>query len=106
MAAIEEHRQCVNEFIAKICKTRNTKILSKQKYNHIVTFLKSGDVLLDKEAKSKLRWYIKSKNFAMVNFSCLSLKDVLCIPAKNKVSSTSILLNHLSCILMNYFVSL
>ena len=56
MAAIEEHRQCVNEFIAKICKTRNAKILSKQIYNHIVTFLKSGDVLLDKEAKSKLRW--------------------------------------------------
>ena len=68
-AAVEAHRERVNNFITKIFKTENTNILFKRKYDNIVVFLKTGDVPLDKEAKSKVRLYVKYKHFTLVNFS-------------------------------------
>ena len=50
----------------------------------IVTLLKSDPVLLN--YSSKFKHWVKQRGFQLISHQALGLSDVLCLPAKKKVS--------------------
>ena len=72
------------------CKVRfmekciNSKTVSKEKGEKVIKFLK-GD-LSSAEFDPIFKNWISRKGFKLVDYPPLSLKDVLCVPAKENVS--------------------
>ena len=68
---------------AERCAKLNSKVITKEKGNLIVEYLKSrcspGDV-----EQSFGNW-VRKKGFAITSYLHLNLKDVLCVPVKQVV---------------------
>ncbi|KAL8608690.1 hypothetical protein ACOMHN_002919 [Nucella lapillus] len=85
IAEEEEHRWKVNDFIAELCKKKNSKICSLSKYQNVVAYLKDGvlPATMDRKNKAKFKWYVKTRGYALMDLP--DLNDALCIPAKNRL---------------------
>lgn len=80
---MDGHTRNIQQYVETIAGSNNSKVLSKDKYDKIVSQL-SGSANGDNSAK--FRWWIKNKGFQLLNFPELSLNDVLCVPAKKQVT--------------------
>ena len=79
---MEEHYRVINDCVAKISSARNSKVLSKERYDKIVSQLCENS---SSDPNAKFRWWVKDKGYKLFNFPEIGLTDVLCIPAKNQV---------------------
>ena len=79
---MDEHKYLIKQCVDDVVSKTNSKVLSATKYSEIVNFLKFGS-----SGSAKLKWTIKDKEFKLMNFPELNLTDVLCVPAKKKVSA-------------------
>ena len=81
-----DQKESFNQF----CKERflekciNSKTVSKEKGEKVIKFLKGE--LSSTEYDPVFKNWISRKGFKLVDYPPLSLKDVLCLPAKEKVS--------------------
>ena len=66
-----------------LVKSLNSKTVSREKGEKVVKHLKGELPAIDTDAVFK-HW-ISRKGFKLVDYPPLGLKDVLCLPAKNKV---------------------
>ena len=63
-------------------KTSGSKVISRSKGNKIVALLKGTC----NESDAHLKFWVKSRKFSLMSYPALGLSDVLCLPAKKKVS--------------------
>ena len=62
--------------------------MTREKGERIVQVLKNNPAAASYDAKLSTAW-IRQRNFQVVSFAALGLKDVLCLPSKTTVSSSS-----------------
>ena len=79
----DDHRHKNQECVTLNLGLKNSKVLSKDKHDLIVTALKDE---ADSKLSAKDKWTLKKKNYSLVNSPELNLTDVLCVPSKTKVS--------------------
>ena len=72
----------INECVQKVSSARNSKVISKVKYDQIVSVLTGNS---SDDVNAKFRWWVKEKSFQLLNIPELGLTDVLCTPAKKEV---------------------
>ena len=82
---MEEQRETFNAFIRDKYiegNTKKSKTVTKEKLQKITHCLKN-----DPQCTSdpKFKHWVKQRGFSLMNYGALGLKDVLCLPAKNKV---------------------
>ena len=79
-----QHERDFEEFLRNMFlsgKNHGSKTIPKEKGVDIVKILKGGDVKV-----SKFKFWVKDKQFRLMQYPSLGLKDVLCLPVKKKVS--------------------
>ena len=74
-------RQDFDAFCRETFDVARSKTISRSKGERIVAHLKDRSAVVDKH----LKFYVKSKEFELLSYSTLGLKDVLCVPAQEKV---------------------
>ena len=87
---MEEHRKRFQEFCAKKYygergdgdAAARSKAISRARGEQIVRLLKDETVTVE----PKFRHWVKKKGFRLLSYPPLQLMDVLCLPAKTKVS--------------------
>ena len=78
---MDEHKRLIQEYVNKVACSKNSKVLSKDKYDKIVNHL-----IESANGDPKFRWWVeKKRGYKLMNFAELGLNDVLCVPAKNEV---------------------
>ena len=88
MSSMKEQQEVFKEF----CQERygigcpKSKTVTKSKEENIVKVLKRNHGLLD--FTPQFKHWIKQRGFKLISHPSLGLKDVLCLPAKKKVSET------------------
>ena len=94
--ALSDHKQlfgvamCVrypNERCAKL----NSKVVTREKGNLIVEYLKSR--CSHEDVDPSFENWVKKKGFAITSYLHLNLKDVLCVPVKQVVRKSSELID-------------
>ena len=86
---MEEQRAIFENFISERygAGANKSKTVTREKGERIVQVLKNDPAAASYDAKFK-HW-IHQRNFQVVSFAALGLKDVLCLPSKTTVSSSS-----------------
>ena len=87
MAAIVDQRQIFDRFCKERYEDRGdqtSKTMTTEKGRKIILVLKSDPSAAD--YSSQLKFWVKKRGFQLVNYAPLGLKDVLCLPARKKVS--------------------
>ena len=65
-------------------KNLGSKVIWRSKGEKIVAVLKAKD---GDGVDAHFRFWVKSRKFCVMDYPALGLKDVLCLPAKKKVSN-------------------
>ena len=63
-------------------KKRGSKVITRAKGNKIVALLKGTC----NDSDHHLKFWVKSRKFSLMSYPALGLSDVLCLPARKKVS--------------------
>ena len=80
---MDEHHRVVQECVTQLSSVNNSKVLSKDKYDQIVSQLSNS--ASTSNLNPKFRWWIKEKGYQLFNFPEIGLTDVLCVPPKKQV---------------------
>ena len=68
--------------VFKLGKKVGSKVVSRAKGRKIVALLKGTCA----DSDPRLKFWVKSRKFSLMSYPALGLSDVLCLPAKKKVS--------------------
>ncbi len=90
MSAEEDHRKRFTEFCSQKyygeggdgCAAARSKAISSARGEQIVKLLKDESLTVE----PKFRHWVKKRGFKLLSYPPLGLVDVLCLPAKTKVS--------------------
>ena len=78
---MERHTEHMNDFIHKLADSKSSPVITQEKYDSVVNYLKNPDI----KVHPKFKFWVKAKQFQLMSLPALGLQDSLVVPKSDKV---------------------